>query len=603
MDAFDSSPLADSELIFDRGTLVLSGALRAETPPSSKIWKWREETSQWHTDAFRYQALRGQPGIIDRVPTWSPLLLAPHLQTLREYQNKAKDEWSVRKTGLIVLPTGTGKTAVGLTIMAELAVSSLVVCPTRDLMYQWANRIEECLGQRPGIIGDNRYEVRDICVTTYHSACIRMAELGSRFGLIVFDECHHLPGRVRADAARMSAAPYRLGLTATPPVQAQLATIHELIGPVVYAEQMLALYHGGTGQMLGELRRKVDRIFDHEEGCHPRRIKAFMKILEDASDFETANEVEKAWKLRLKVFAMAGERHPLVKVKEELHEHAAEAVKTEIAEKLARSWSEIEANLYADVLDFHVLKKFRGPINPKELLSEYNVAQAQVALFNATAMKVTATQDYRRVLAAAKLFELVVKIERVADDKYCFTFSGAASDLRTTPRYGTLMAKVLRTVLRTKGWNMEADILLRYNRHIRYCLNASAGLGSHLPPFDEHDSGIESTFFAKWGGKVRQGWSLSRESRVLHKDQTAFFPDFLLTHEDGREILFEIIGHWTPEYLRHKLETLRRFGNDQFLLAVKEGNVSIFAGLGIPIIPYKNGIILDDVLTALGTSR
>ena len=86
---------------------------------------------------------------------------------------------------------------------------------------------------------------------------------------------------------------------------------------------------------------------------------------------------------------------------------------------------------------------------------------------------------------------------------------------------------------------------------------------------------------------------------VLHQVQTTFFPDFLLKHEDGREILFEIVGHWTPEYLRHKLETLKRFGNERFLLAVKEGNVAVFEHLGIPIVPYKSGLILDDVLAAL----
>ena len=43
-----------------------------------------------------------------------------------------------------------------------------------------------------------------------------MDKLGNRFGLVIFDECHHLPGQIRRDAARMSAAPMRMGLTSTP---------------------------------------------------------------------------------------------------------------------------------------------------------------------------------------------------------------------------------------------------------------------------------------------------------------------------------------------------------------------------------------------------
>ena len=53
-------------------------------------------------------------------------------------------------------------------------------------------------------------------MTTYDSAYMSMERLGNRFGLIVFDECHHLPGPTYGLAATSAIAPYRLGLTATP---------------------------------------------------------------------------------------------------------------------------------------------------------------------------------------------------------------------------------------------------------------------------------------------------------------------------------------------------------------------------------------------------
>ena len=43
--------------------------------------------------------------------------------------------------------------------------------------------------------------VRPVSVTTYDSACIHAERFGNQFGLLVFDECHHLPGEVRRDAA------------------------------------------------------------------------------------------------------------------------------------------------------------------------------------------------------------------------------------------------------------------------------------------------------------------------------------------------------------------------------------------------------------------
>jgi superfamily II DNA or RNA helicase len=113
-------------------------------------------------------------------------------------------------------------------------------------MYQWHRRILAALGCDAGIIGDNVFRVRPVSVTTYDSACIHMENLGNRFGLIIFDECHHLPGRMRQDAARMCAAPMRIGLTATPErADGRHTELDRLIGPVVY-EMPLSAAKGQT---------------------------------------------------------------------------------------------------------------------------------------------------------------------------------------------------------------------------------------------------------------------------------------------------------------------------------------------------------------------
>jgi superfamily II DNA or RNA helicase len=72
-------------------------------------------------------------------------------------------------------------------------------------------------------------------VTTYDSAYIHMAKMGAGFGLLIFDEEHHLPGRCRREAAILSCAPMRLGLTATPQRSDGLEKdLDWLVGPVVY---------------------------------------------------------------------------------------------------------------------------------------------------------------------------------------------------------------------------------------------------------------------------------------------------------------------------------------------------------------------------------
>ena len=72
-----------------------------------------------------------------------------------------------------------------------------------------------------------------------------MEHLGDRFGLVVFDECHHLPGPAYALAARACVAPFRLGLTATPErADGRHADLDDLVGPIVYRKDIVDLSGG-----------------------------------------------------------------------------------------------------------------------------------------------------------------------------------------------------------------------------------------------------------------------------------------------------------------------------------------------------------------------
>ncbi len=232
-----------AKLSFSGGTLVLEGMSRQHI---SRVfgdvpWSWDRRVSAWRCDAVFYEALReqiarGQVEVEDSVVDWHPVRWPEvRIHKLRREQQAAVTAWKKTCRASIVMPTGTGKTEVALSVMAEMAVGTLVVAPVRDLMYQWHRRIAESLGYDAGIIGDNVFRVAPVSVTTYESACIHMDRLGNRFGLIVFDECHHLPGPVRSDAARMCASPMRMGLTATlERADGRHAELDWLIGPVAY---------------------------------------------------------------------------------------------------------------------------------------------------------------------------------------------------------------------------------------------------------------------------------------------------------------------------------------------------------------------------------
>ena len=242
-------PKTSAVLSFDRGTLLLS----ADSDPDvssflrSLAWTWDMRVRAWRRFAIDYRDVRKElrerwgGGFVDSVAAparvnWASADLPP----LREDQAQALAAWrAARGRGLLVMPTGTGKTEVALAAMSHTKISTLIVAPVRDLMHQWHQRILRRLGYDAGIVGDSLFNLRPVTVTTYDSAYLHMAEMGDRFGLIVFDEAHHLPGASYRDAANFCAAPFRMGLTATPERSDGRETdLENLIGPTVYRQEI-----------------------------------------------------------------------------------------------------------------------------------------------------------------------------------------------------------------------------------------------------------------------------------------------------------------------------------------------------------------------------
>ena len=182
------------------------------------------------------------------------------------------------RTGLVVLPTGSGKTFVAVMAIDRRPRSTLVVVPTIDLLNQWYDQLQGAFARDVGIIGGGYYEPNDITVITYDSAYIHMERLGNRFGLVIFDECHHLPSESYALAARCCLAPFRLGLTATPERSDGGETHYaELIGPVVYRKDIDEL----SGSYLAdyETQRIEITLSEEERREHDEERKIYLNFV------------------------------------------------------------------------------------------------------------------------------------------------------------------------------------------------------------------------------------------------------------------------------------------------------------------------------------
>ena len=113
----------------------------------------------------------------------------------RDYQAEAIARWeeSARR-GIVVLPTGTGKSFLAQMAIARTNRSTLVIVPTLDLLAQWVLQLRNAFRQPIGILGGGTQDIQDVTVSTYDSALLTIDRIGNRFGLLVVDECHHLPG-------------------------------------------------------------------------------------------------------------------------------------------------------------------------------------------------------------------------------------------------------------------------------------------------------------------------------------------------------------------------------------------------------------------------
>jgi uncharacterized protein len=374
-----------------------------------------------------------------------------------------------------------------------------------------------------------------------------------------------------------------------------------------YAGRMLEVYRKGTGKTRQELHEDIHKIFRDEPDCPSRRIDAFCKLLDDVSIYDR-DIGGKAVNLRKEVFRLSARFHPLVQEVDRFFEHSETDVKTKIAAELDKPWEVIEGNLFADVTEYHRLREFDGYAEPRELLSRYNVAQIQAALYRAVEMIVWTGDDFKTILRYAKLARLMHTINRTDEGRYRIHFDGPASVLRNTRRYGVHMAKFFPALAACRDWGMHARIATsRKGFMLSLQLSHRDRLKSHFPPLEEFDSSIEENFADKWGSEKREGWLLNREGEILHKGQKVFFPDFVLQHDDGRKVYLEIIGFWTPQYLKAKIATLKTFREHNILIAILEtveGKKGMEEADSIPeffedAIRFKSSLHLKDVLAHL----
>lgn len=226
-----------------------------------------------------------------RIPFVTKLGMEP-----RPYQRDAVTAWrQASSAGVVVLPTGAGKTFVAAMAIHETGTWTLAVVPTIDLLQQWRTALAAALTldeEEIGVFGGGEKEIKPITIITYDSAAIYPHEL-RKFGLLIFDECHHLPAPTYRLIAESAFTPLRLGLSATPE-RSDMGhnDLDELIGVEVYRRSPAELT---AGHFLAEYKeQRVEITLSAEDEARyneQRRIyRSFLQrrhiIIRSPEDFQ-----------------------------------------------------------------------------------------------------------------------------------------------------------------------------------------------------------------------------------------------------------------------------------------------------------------------------
>ncbi len=158
-----------------------------------------------------------------RVPWNDAATIGVELRSVLAFEQRAAvDRLRGHDLSVLVAPPGAGKTVVACAVLADRSVATLVLVDRQPLLEQWRDRLGEHLGlgrRQIGTLGGGSGRLKgtvDIAMVQSLARREDVRGLTARYGLVIVDECHHVPAVTFERVVRQIPAPAWLGLTATP---------------------------------------------------------------------------------------------------------------------------------------------------------------------------------------------------------------------------------------------------------------------------------------------------------------------------------------------------------------------------------------------------
>lgn len=194
-----------------------------------KYFKLIEETSQdiiiprgFISELIQFCKTENIPfKIVDKRSKKKEISISSRIE-LRHQQKEVLNRLVKKDFGVVVAPPNSGKTIIGLELIVRKRQPTLILVHRRQLFDQWTDRIQSFLRipkGEIGQIGNQKNKIgKDITIAMIQSLTRKesLEYLSNEFGMIIVDECHHIPAKSFREVISQLNSYYLYGLTATP---------------------------------------------------------------------------------------------------------------------------------------------------------------------------------------------------------------------------------------------------------------------------------------------------------------------------------------------------------------------------------------------------
>ena len=342
------------------------------------------------------------------------------------------------------------------------------------------------------------------------------------------------------------------------------------------AASILAAFQDNIGQPRAVLDEALAEV--EGDGTDHKLTRGLAKICLDRAEFDTTSPMPPV-ELRKAVFALAARVGPVRSVAlEPADEDGAVMTEAALWERLSAELgipaASLSRGLYADLPSEQTLMRLDVPDLPESsapewLLHRYNTALVQATLLRARSLTLTLAEptpgEARALFRAIKFHQLLAEVF-VEPGGYRITIDGPASLFTQTTRYGASLAKFFPSILLlSTEWTLRASVMWGA-RATTLELSHTQTWRSHYRAQGVWKSREAQWFYERWTETVPD-WTIEEGGLPIDQGgESTVIPDFTL-RRGGAPVYVEILGFWRKASLTRRLETMRRHGPRNLIIA------------------------------------